>query len=204
VVFDLDNTVADTRFRTLALLELFARKRLALPLSDVTLHPRSTAEKAGFAPKRAAAFADFWYGPHGFWSASAFRHDVPILETRLLAQQSHRLGFELRYLSGRVAALSKTSSAWLADHSFPSSDNVILKPDTTHRTAQFKSTLLRQWSDRQPVAFFATEEEPDIAAVQREVPQVPCLLVAFPLRNRAELKKNTAVIEVPSTHVTLR
>ncbi len=186
----------------MALLEQFAGIGVTLPLKDITLHPHSTAENAGFEPARATAFADFWYGPQGFWSARSFHHDVPIEETRLLAQHAHQQGFELRYLSGRIEALKETSSAWLSAHGFPKSDNVILKPDTTHRTAPFKCALLRQWSLAQPIAFFATEEEPDIAAVQREVPQVPCVLVAFPLRNRAAVKKGTAVVEVPSTHVT--
>lgn len=182
VVFDLDNTLFDTRARTLAAAKAFdahngTRHFAAATLDSMGRDGRATAAAMGLDPDTAAAFGAFW--DQAFWSADNLQHDLPIDATVKLARQAKAAGAQVVYLTGRVADLHDASMAQLVAHGLPDADaaHLFCKPDVSVRTAPFKTDLLNSWATQGHVAWFVTEGRRDIHHVQDNAPNIPCLLL---------------------------
>ena len=194
VVFDIDNTLVDTRHRTLAALRAFtqtdpalagltdpARARLArTPLSKVRYDGASTAAAIGLSGSQALGFDRFWQ--RFFWSPENFRHDVPIAQTTRLARQAKTAGAEVYYLTGRVAALGSETLTQLAALGLPDADakHLLCKPAEGVRTDAFKrQELSRLRREGHRIAFFLSDAQSDLAAVADL--RLPSVLVDFPV-----------------------
>jgi hypothetical protein len=200
LVFDIDNTVADTRYRTLHVARAF--DRLAgtdnfreLSLASVRLDGRTTAEELGLPAAVASAFHAYWCSDRGFWSGDCFVHDRRLEPVAALAQQAAGAGFEVVWLTGRIEALRGPTAGWLAAHGL-SGTRLVCKPDLSVRTAAFKADYFASLRAPHEVGFFMTESAGDIAAVQARAPAVPCILVDFPYRESVSLDPATPVLPV--------
>lgn len=203
LVFDIDNTVADTRYRTLHVARAFdglggTAYFRQLSLADVRLDGRTTAEGLGLPAAVAEDFHAYWRSDRGFWCGDCFVHDRPLEPVAALAQRATALGFEVVWLTGRIEALRVPTAHWLDTHGL-SGQQLVCKPDLTIRTTAFKAQYFASQGAPNKVGFFMTESTGDIAAVRAVVPTVPCIVVDFPYRESVPIDPSTPVLSVELT-----
>lgn len=186
VVFDIDNTLVDTRHRTRAAAEAFARRNpraralAGLPIHAVQRDGRATALRAGLDPRSAEAFHRFW--ERFFWSPRNLLLDGPLPQTIALARRAKAAGAEVYYLTGRVEALKRGTLAQLAAHGLPDADaaHVLCKPAVSVRTGAFKREALAQLrASGKAVRWFMTDSRSELAALAGA--RIPTVLVDFPV-----------------------
>ena len=195
-VFDIDNTLADTRLRTLAVARQFDQQNRSnhfekLALQHIELDGFVTALKFGLSSDVARAFHSFWNSDAGFWNGENFIHDELIEEIAGLAHAAEAAGAEVHWLTGRVSSLHGPTRRWFEAHHLPGIDRIMCKPDLSVRTAPFKAQVLADWHRSHGIALFVTEDGRDIAATQSVNASVPCALYDFPIRYRGELLPGT-------------
>ncbi len=199
IVFDLDNTLFDTRARTLAVGAKFDAQRAqrGLPpvftgvtLDDVRYNGEKTAANLQALGKPlddegAAEFAAFWM-TH-FWSAPMMAHDAPMQDVLFWAQEAQRAGVRCVFLTGRSEKLPDGTASGFADASvaqlraagldFVSHDDVHLKPDVGTNTLDFKVQMLKAFREHAYVGAFVTEGSRHVAGIERDDPSTPCVLL---------------------------
>lgn len=215
VVFDIDNTLVDTRLRTRAAAHAFGalRTRGRAKLSGLTLarvgyDGFQTAQKLGYGWRSSGAFQQFWRG--FFWNGKNFKHDAPMAPTVGIVRRAKAAGAEVFYLTGRVDRFQKNTVKQLKRLGLPDADNkhVLSKPSTLCRlpdgrmdftpTAPFKVKQLKQLRrEGFHVGLFMSDAASDIAAVQKRT-SISCVKVDFPVSPPSEpwLKPNTPVIRI--------
>ena len=215
VVFDIDNTLVDTRMRTRAAAHSFGRldrgrarlKKLAL--AKVGYDGLQTAARLGYKARTAGAFQQYWRG--FFWNAKNFSHDAPIKQTVDIARRAKAAGAEVFYLTGRIDRFHKGTLKQLKRLGLPDADNAHLmcKPSKVIQvpgrephftpTAPFKVKRLNQLRRKGfHVGLFLCDAASDIAAVQQKTP-ISCVKIDFPVGPRGAqpmLKPNTSIIRV--------
>lgn len=188
-VFDLDNTLFDTRWRTLAAARAFDAARGEGRFEALELEPpapahvrrdgRATAAQAALGPLPGdvvEAFARYW-GDY-FWRPASLALDQPIAAVVAHAVAAREAGAELRFLTGRVEGLRAATREALARVGLDASDAALAcKPDLATRTAPWKSEVLAAWSREAPLAWYLSEGRRDLARIQADVPVVPCVLL---------------------------
>ena len=198
VVLDVDNTLVDTRARTRAAAQSFARKnpgfaRLGqLKLNRVGYNGQQTAAALGYGAPKTRRFQSYW--ERYFWNPKNFRHDKPIAPTVDLARRAKAAGAEVYYLTGRVDRFKAGTISQLKRLGLPDVDqtHVMCKPSKPLMvkpngervfvpTAPFKLGRVKQLHRRQPVALFLSDSAADIAAMQRGARSVACVMVDFPV-----------------------
>jgi len=195
IVFDIDNTVADTRYRTLDVArEYDARLGSAhfrdLSVSQVGVSGALTARAVGAPDSTVLDFHSFWQSDDGFWSGARFVHDRPMQPVASIAQRAAAAGIEVIWLTGRIEALRADTERWLLAHELPAR-SLVCKPDLSVRTAPFKAQFLSQLCHTRTLDFFITECTRDIAAAQAALPSLRCVLVDFPEPDACELIRET-------------
>ena len=206
VIFDIDNTLVDTRARTRAAADHFARKSevyaplAGLPLAAIRYDGRETARARGLDAAAARAFHADW--DRFFWRPESLRHDRPIRATVQLARQAKAAGAEVFYLTGRVDSLKEPTIGQLRRLGLPDADaaHVICKPSVRVKTAPFKqqvvADMLRQ---RCRIAWFMSDSRTDIAAAQRVLSPRACVLVDFPVQPagpQPDVDRSTPVLRI--------
>lgn len=193
VVKDIDNSLTDTRYRTRAAGEAFAKKYPAdgaalakLKINQIYRDGRTTAQKMGLAPLVVEAFHQFW--EPFFWNPDNFLLDAPLRRTIRIAQQAKKVpGVRIKnfYLTGRIQDLfagTMTQLKSLERLGLPKvkESQLICKPTMEHRTEWFKVDELLKLEARgiKPL-FFISDSQPEIAAVQLKT-STPCVFVDFP------------------------
>jgi hypothetical protein len=213
VGFDIDNTLADSRWRTLEAVRTFGERRKIASLAsleraeDVGYDGRATCALRGVSDPDTvrdcqAHWLDF------FWNADNFVFDKRIDRIAHLAHRASEEGAEIFYLTGRIETLRKKTVEQLADFGLPDADDahVVMKPRLGIRTERFKAKALRHGLTRPPgagsgrrhlrvkVMAFISEGRNDIHFIQRHT-RVPALFYDFPLDRRGfPLYENTPVI----------
>jgi hypothetical protein len=199
-VFDIDNTVADTRYRTMAVARAFDAAHHSthfheLTLDGVGLDGASTAAALGLTAEVTRAFQEFWNGPEGFWCGSRFPSDPAIERTATIVRRAHAIGLRVVWLTGRIEALREPTRDWLAQQGLPRG-TLVCKPDLSVRTAPFKIDVLREYQQQRTVRFFMTESRRDIAAVQYALPGLCCVLVDFPFQEAVAVRPDTLCLRL--------
>lgn len=187
VVFDIDNTLVDTRHRTRAAARSYVRRDPAaaeLLCVRVGYDGLQTAQRAGLSPARARRFQRFW--ERFFWDTRHFKHDRRIGITGQLVRQARAAGAEVFYLTGRVEELRCGTVAQLRRLGLPDADreHVVCKPRLGTPTGPFKQRVLDRLHRRDPgrtIAWFMSDSRKDVAAVQRAGTPAPCVLIDFPV-----------------------
>lgn len=183
-VFDLDNTLFDTRPRTLAAARGYDAARASawfapLSVDAVRRDGRATAAQPLLGPPPEPVIDEFAaYWDDAFWRPEAFAHDTPIAAIVAWARAAIAVGAEVRFLTGRVMALQDASIAALYRVGLPCApEAVVCKPDLSTRTAPWKCEVLARWAHHAPLGWFVTEGRRDTAAVQAALPGAPCALI---------------------------
>ncbi len=194
VVFDLDNTLFDTRCRTLAVLRAFDAEHQTsyfsrLTISEIGWDGGVTAKALGLSESVAAAVHTFW--DQHFWSGSFFEHDQVMPALADLAQQAQAAGAQVYYLSGRIDALRGPSRAQILAAGLPlnSEEHLVLKPDLGTRTSPFKADWLLNLEESGAfVGWFATDSRREIEdmirleGARQGQSDLPCVHVEHPLQ----------------------
>jgi phosphoglycolate phosphatase-like HAD superfamily hydrolase len=198
VVFDIDDTLADSRSRTLAIALAFDEARgtnvfETLRVESVDYPPRSFAAKAGLSEAETAAFLQFWQ-PR-FFDAASMRFDTPITAMVNLANQAASAGAHVVFLTGRDEQQRGETLAELSRLGLqsPSSDALVMFQPGDGR--DFKALHLKRWADRgDDIGFFITDSRDDVVRVQSQVEGVPAVLFDSPLsRGGAPVPATTPV-----------
>jgi len=183
VVFDLDNTVFDTRHRTLQAgvafdaahgTTFFAGASVDVIGADGT----STAAKLGLVDPHAGEFVAFW--DIFFWTPDNLAHDKPIADMVALVQAAQASGAQVTFLTGRVQSFQEASLQQLQAAGLDVAlDDVVCKPDIAVRTGPFKVEHL-QALERGGVelGFFVTEGSRDLLHLHGALPELPLLRLA--------------------------
>jgi hypothetical protein len=184
VVFDLDNTLFDTRARTLHAAKSFDERNgsqwfAKLKLEDVQLDGEKTARQVrepSIPEDVIAAFSAFW--GESFWTPENLRHDHEMPDTLLWAKAAQEAGADVRYLMGRTAPFHDVSLEQLRRAGLRVEESQLCcKPDVDVATAPFKSEILNRWSDEAPIAWFLTEGLRDLAHVQETMPTLATVML---------------------------
>lgn len=187
VVVDIDNTIADTRYRTRAAAEAYARRHpsarslAGLPIGRVGWNGRLTALAAGLDSAAAEDFQRFW--DRFFWSPRNFQHDRPMRSTIELVKAAKQAGAEVYYLTGRVNGLKRGTLRELQRLGLPDADpqHLLCKGSVGEDTRAFKrSALLALRRSGLRPAWFLSDSVVELKAV---ADLVSCLAVQFPVRS---------------------
>jgi len=197
IAFDIDNTLVDTRARTLAIARRFDARRGTrhferLTLAGVGLDAVETCRALGLGAGPTAEFDEVWR--REFWESRNFRHDQPLARTIALARRASDAGADVVYLTGRIEALAEASRRQLRALGLPGADaaHVVCKPSLAVRTAPFKAARLGGWlEDGWRVGFFFTEGRSDVSHVQATLPQLDCVLLDCSLGGTARVRPGT-------------
>lgn len=213
VFFDLDNTLFETRARTLHVLGLWDAAHgtshfAGLELAHVGWNAQETCEALGLS-----AIADdvqtFW--DDAFWSGVHFDRDLVMTDLAKLARDAELAGAEVHYLTGRIDALRDASRGQLERAGLPlaSDRHLHLKPDLDTRTSPFKAEVLHAtMASGAFVGWFATDSVREVDELREEEsakgrgPQVPALFVAHPLQHGRLPEGATAVFATEHTDAT--
>lgn len=198
VVFDIDDTLADTRVRTLTLAKAWDAANGTHFFDRLTLaqvgHTGLDTAKALQLPWAAEkAFSEHW--SVAFWDGANFVHDAPIPSIVALAKEAKAAGAEVMYLTGRVQDREAATIAQLQRFGLEaSSRSVVSKPDLSTRTVPFKAQWLeKSVADGKPVAFFFTESRRDISGIQAAFPAAASVLLDSPFGGTEAVRSDTPV-----------
>jgi predicted secreted acid phosphatase len=206
VVFDIDNTLADSRQRTLAFARRYGEAHgidalAKLELDGVGYDGIDTLKRLRFDAETIATigptFQKEWEA--FFWDPNNFGLDTRIDRIAKLADLVRENGGEVFYLTGRIERLRDRTRTQLQDLELPNADDahLIMKPRLGIRTDRFKAKRLRNKLDQRPgvkILAFVSEGRKDVGHIQRNT-NVRALLYDFPIdREAAPLRKKTPII----------
>ena len=182
VVFDIDNTLADTRARTAQIAHSwdaangthhFDRLTTAMVGKDA----RDTCLAMDLPLDVINAFETHWN--EAFWDGANFVHDAPMESMVQLARQASAAGAQVVFLTGRLQSLEKDTIAQLKRFGLDANASLVMsKPSLDTRTAAYKAEVLARWqSEGFGIGFFVTEGRRDTAAIQKALPNVATVLL---------------------------
>jgi phosphoglycolate phosphatase-like HAD superfamily hydrolase len=193
VVFDIDNTLVDTRHRTWAAVRSFRKNRSALAsitdVSQIGYDGRATA-RSWLGQRDSAAFHQHWQ--RFFWKTSSFRHDQPIEETIALAKLAAAHGAEVYYVTGRTRALHRATVNQLRRLGLPFADrrHVVSKPRVGVKTVPFKRRELAKLAKTFELHWFVSDSHAEIAIAKQL--GIPAGWVDFPAQPGGRVKQADA------------
>lgn len=186
VVFDVDNTLFDTRGRTAWIAHAFDRAAGTsyfdgLDLERVGVDAVGTCAKVGLVDARVVAEFVVWWEQQ-FWDGAAFAHDIPVPSTIAWAQRAMEAGASLGFLTGRIEALRAPTTEQL-DRAGLLPGTLWMKPDLATWTLSFKAGVLQNVSRQMWLGWYATEGRAEIAHLQRVMPGGPWVRVECSLQD---------------------
>lgn len=210
VVFDLDNTIFETRARTLLALKAYdkahgtAHFAAVKHIHQVGKNGAHSAELAHLPPEQWADVQSFWLS--WFWKGEHFQHDVVFPRVVALAKAAKEAGAEVIYLTGRVDrpfTLDELKRAELPD---ADEEHLITKGVIGANTGDFKATWFKGLLEdpKVHVGWFMTEGCRDIQALQNADARIPCVRLGYVHEQKqAQLvKADTPTIPESWTHHT--
>lgn len=206
VGFDIDDTLVDTRPRTIEIARRFAAQHgpphgpldagqadafARLTPAGVSHLPAHTARGLEVPLHVEQAFVEFWR--QHFFTPALHGFDAPMPAMKKVVEQLRDAGADLLYLTGRWGALAATTREQLAAHGYPDADehHVVTRPDDVP-TTRFKVDYLKRLKlDGQHVALYVTESKRDIAVFQAHA-ACECLLLVSPQADEGRVWPATA------------
>jgi hypothetical protein len=191
-VFDLDNTVFDTRYRTLQCARAFDAMMGTHFFKDLTVEGvhedgGATASALGLPDNVVDEFEKFWQ--REFWLPHNLVHDVPIPAVVELVKACRERGADIVFLTGRAEsyvdeatghteAFRADTQAQLEAAGIGVEDSALhLKPAVGEPTGPYKARLLNRLREDSVLGMFVTEGRRDTAAIQASVPDAHCFLL---------------------------
>lgn len=200
VVFDLDNTLFDTRSRTLLAGKRFdqwnhtAYFKDAKP-EDMMRDGIETGLHLGLPKTIAMEFQEFW--AIQFWTPSNLAVDRPMNDVLSWAKKAKAAGATVKYLTGRTTPFHDASVAALnAAGMTTRPEDVLCKPNMSVRTTDYKVEQLQGLAAKSTIGFFLTESRRDLAAVVAGAPAAHPVALDSPFERGLEMP---AVPVLPSS-----
>lgn len=181
--FDLDNTLFDSRARTLAAAHAFDAEQgsqhfAELTLPQVALDARQTCARLGGIPEAVVdAFDAYW--SRAFWQPAQFALDPPLEPVLDWVRAAHDRGVNVRYVTGRAKAYGEPSLAQLhrAGLTFAEAAHLHLKPSIRVDTMEHKRSALARLQQASTVLWYVTESRHEIVSLQEALPGFPLVLL---------------------------
>lgn len=204
VVFDIDDTLGDTRGRTLAIAKAYDQAQGThhfdgLTVDQVTYPPTQMLRQLGMPPDEQRRFNALWQPK--FFAEEAMDHDLPITPMIQLAKDAAEAGAEVLFLTGRSGTQREATVAQLQRLGLPQAESSHLFMFPEGAGHDFKGAQLGDWQDEgRHLAFFVTDSRSDVALVQRLGLQVPPVLLDSPLADPGQpVSPQTPVFPFPSS-----
>lgn len=167
-VFDLDNTLFDTRGRTLHALQVFDADNgttYAQGLTNADMHDdgRKTAIAMKLPDDVVEAIGKVW--DREFWDPKNLVHDGLMASMIDVAKEAQKRGAEIVFLTGRTEdhGFRPHTMAQLARAGLACPEGgLLLKPSLDFRTAPYKEQEMRRLADAATIGFFLTEGRRDM------------------------------------------
>lgn len=197
VVFDIDDTLTDSRARTLAFAKAYDHQHgttrfSGLCLADIQFPPTELAQKAGLSGADLNDFMSGW--EDYFFSIPAMKEDEPIAPMVELAKEAAAAGAEVVFLTGRPEEQRSETLSELERLKLPQSLTDHLFMSKPGDKADFKVKLLSQWAKAgQALGFFITESTADVARLQAAGSPIAPVLFESPLKQAGEPRAGTPV-----------
>ena len=199
VVFDIDDTLVDTRSRTLAIARRFDEQNgtnhfSTLSLKAIGYDIDQTVRALNLPWPVEQQFTAFWR--EEFFQGRNYQHDAPVPAMLQLAKDAKAAGAEITYLTGRADSMEPFTLEQLERLGFPdvSARRVVSKPSRELPTGVYKAQQLDEWrSQGVQIGFFMTESHRDIAAIQKLQPWVDCVRLDSPLIDGGGTRLDTPV-----------
>lgn len=210
MIFDIDNTLMDTRHRTAAAATSFAHGG-ARPMERATFdrvgyRPEDTCRANGIVDAEVvSAFSEYFN--QFFWSPDNMALDRPLETPIALAALAKSLGAELYFLTGRTTdfraqTLDQLTRAGLGPES---EAHLIMKSPKRDRrgrlepTEKFKAREVRKiYRQKVSIAGFVTEGARDMCWLQKHVPEVRrYLFLEFPIDEPGYRVENKRTVFLP-------
>lgn len=174
-VFDLDNTLFDTRGRTLHALRVYDAENgttYATGLTERDMHDdgRKTAIALQLRDDVVEAIGKVW--DREFWNPHNLVHDGTIDSMVELAKEAQKRGAELVFLTGRTEdhGFRGPTMAQLARAGLACEDACLLhKPSLGVRTAPYKEAEVMRLAEDATLGFFVTEGRRDMDHLSRAI-----------------------------------
>lgn len=192
-VFDLDNTIFDTRHRTLFCAQEFSREHpeaaawfTGAGVDAMKVDGRETAIALGAPNDVVEEFANFWQ--REFWNPANLVHDEPIKAMVDLVNECKNRGADVCFLTGRCDHFVHPQAPERGDESFRAAtheqlmragidvddDALALKPMLGVWTPQYKQGQLQAWEQDSEIGLFLTEGRRDLDFLQAQIPALAC------------------------------
>jgi hypothetical protein len=198
VAFDIDDTLADTRVRTLQIAKAWDTANGThffdrLTLAQVGHSGLDTARALNLPWEAEKAFDAHWQT--AFWDGASFVHDAPIPAVVELAKQAKAAGADVIFLTGRIQSRETATIDQLKRFGLEANHrNVVSKPDLNTRTVPFKAQWIEQTlGSGTHLAFFLTESRRDIAGIQAKVGQSAAVLLDSPFGGTDAVRADTPI-----------
>ena len=200
VLFDLDNTLFDTRARTLHALQAFDAAQgtshfASLTVETVGWNGEETARALGLPEDVVLAAHAAW--ERDFWNGENFLKDHNIEAVQALAHEAAQAGAEIYYLTGRIDALKDASLAQIkqANLPFAREANLLTKPSVGVKTGPFKANaLLELLAQGVFMGFFVTDNKREIQDIHEAECALPLIHYAHALQRPGVMQAGTPII----------
>lgn len=191
VVFDLDSTLFEVRYRTLRIMQEFARKNFSrtgkgaaildwmrtVRAGELLYGLEASIRAAGFTEEEIAEsgarkeFRDFWFSR--FFANAYLLSDRPAAGAREYVRKLKSLNIKIIYLSGRDwPGMGDGTIASLRHHGFPmgKSESLVLKPKFSEDDAEFKERALKEIDEKNLVLALFDNEPRNFNAFKKVLP----------------------------------
>lgn len=207
LVFDIDNTVMDTRPRTVLAVREFAktyegnltdaqRKNLSkITVEQAGRDGEETARKFRLDGEATEALQDHWVDT--WWNPKNAALDKPMRQAREIFRAAK--GKEIIYLSGRQDDWMRATVAQLKKAGFPNADSkhILLKSGAFGRTPQWKVKELRALARSGKKVIFFEDSRTNIRAVQKAKLPVKNVELEFPVVEPGAGRRGAGVLTMP-------
>ncbi len=173
VSFDIDNTLFDTRGRSLAIGRMFDKANGTTYFKGKTSKlmgndAAETGAAVGMSTDDLKKFKSLWF--REFFKGENYEKDTQMRQTINLAKKAAAAGADVFYVTARTQSEEQFTIAELAEAGLPNVDDkfVVSKPKMKDKTPEYKAGELAKIAAQYDfVPWFITESRQDVRGVQK-------------------------------------
>ncbi len=199
VSFDIDNTLFDTRGRSLAIGKMFDKANgttyfKGTSRTSMGNDAAETGAAVGMTGDHLKKFKSLWF--REFFKGENFEKDTQMRQTISLAKRAAAAGADVFYVTARTQSEEKFTIAELAEAGLPNVDDkfVVSKAKMKDKTPEYKAGELVKISQQYDfVPWFITESRADIRGVQKLDAPVQAVLLETKFSGTGTVEDDTPI-----------